>query len=69
MKKKKNNPGPKREMVDIKEGTVLQRDRCLNQNQDTTTTMPSRRLRKPPSTRDDFLWMGDSIERQILKKK
>jgi hypothetical protein len=44
MKKKKNNPGPKREMVDIKEGTVLQRDRCLNKNQDKTTTMPSQRL-------------------------
>lgn len=57
----RNCPGLKRGMVDTQEGNVLQRDRCQDQNQDTTTTMPSRRLRKPPSTRrDDFLWMGDS---------
>jgi hypothetical protein len=61
-------------MVDIKEGTVLQRDRCLNQNQDTTTTMPSRRLRKPLSTRMIFYgWVTDfkkeikkTFQRQIL---
>jgi hypothetical protein len=56
----RNCTGLKREKVDTQEGTVLQSDRCQDRNQATTTTMPSRRLRKPPSTRrDDLLWVGD----------
>jgi hypothetical protein len=56
----KNNPGSESEMV-IQEDSVPQGDGCHNQNEDTSSTNTTRRLRKLPVTRrDDFLWMGES---------
>jgi hypothetical protein len=61
MKKEKKNPELDRETVNNQEGTARQKDRDRDKNQDTTTTISSRRLRKPRVTRsEDFLWMGNS---------
>jgi hypothetical protein len=57
----RNSPEKDSGLVDIQEGTDLQKDRCQELNQDVTTTVSSRRLWKPPATRrDDFLWLDIS---------
>jgi hypothetical protein len=57
----RNSPEKDRGLVDTQEGTDLQKDRCQELIHEVTTTVLSRRLRKPPATRrDDVLWMDIS---------
>jgi hypothetical protein len=57
----RNSPEKERGMPDSQEDTDLQADRLQDLNDDVTTTVPSKRIRKPPVTRkDDFLWMDIS---------
>jgi hypothetical protein len=54
----RNSPEKERGMSDSQD---LQADRRQDLNEDVTTTVPSKRIRKPPVTRkDDFLWMDIS---------
>jgi hypothetical protein len=56
--------------VNTQECTAFQKDRCQEVKQDGTTTISSRRLRKPPTTRrDDFLWMDRRQEKPPTKRE
>jgi hypothetical protein len=50
----KNSTELDREIVNNQEGTARQKDSGRDRNQDTATTISSRRLRKPPSTRREY---------------
>jgi hypothetical protein len=55
----RNSPEKERGMLDSQEDTDLQAERCQDLNDDVTTTVPSKRIRKPPVTRkDDFFMDG-----------
>jgi hypothetical protein len=56
-KGERNSLQKERGLMDIQEDSDLQIDRCQGLNDDVTTTVSSKKLQKPPITReDDFLW-------------